>query len=447
MIKPLPISWFYENLPDSQIIENKFKDIIKKNYELSWFDSIETPVVERLEILTSKGGDDNEIYSIHRLSWEQLDDASLWLRFDLTVPLARYIAQYEWVLTFPFKRQHIAKVYRWERPQKWRFREFYQADVDIIWNWKLPLFADVEVISTMYNSLKELDSIKELNFWDFVININNKKLLQGFLTSIWIKNIAETIWIIDKKNKVKTIVPMLETIWLGNNQIQPILEYIKISEEKTSEEILKYFANYDNELLKEWLSELDYVFNNLITLWVDKKSIKINPAISRWLNYYTWTVFETFIVWAENMWSVASGGRYENLCSNFSKNNFPWVWASIWVSRLIAVLNELWKINNNRKTLTKVMFVNMWDKYLQTNLKMLSGLRSRWINSEIYLDSNAKIAKQIKYADNKKIPFVIILWEDELNKWVFQLKDLMNWKQQEIQNDDLWISALVEGIK
>jgi histidyl-tRNA synthetase len=447
MIKPLSISWFYENLPSAQIIEDNFKDIIKKNYTLSGFDSIETPVVERLEILTSKGWDDNEIYALHRLSWEQLDDSSLWLRFDLTVPLARYIAQYEWVLTFPFKRQHIAKVYRWERPQKWRYREFYQADVDIIWNGKLPLFADVEVISTMYNSLKELGSLKEINFWDFVININNKKLLQGFLTSILIKNIKETISIIDKKNKVKSIVPMFESIWLENKQIQSILEYIKISEEKTSEEILKYFKNYNNDLLIEWLNELDYVFKNLITLWVDKKSIKINPAISRWLNYYTWTVFETFISWAENLWSIASWWRYENLCSNFSKNSYPWVWASIWVSRLLVVLNELWKIKNDKKTLIQVMFVNMWEKYLQHNLHLLWQFRSRWINSEIYIDSDSKIQKQLKYANNKGIPYVIIIWEDEYKKWVLQFKDLIKGEQIEIQNNHLWIDELIKIIK
>ena len=441
MIKPLPISWFYENLPDTQIIEDNFKEIIKRNFSLSGFDSIATPIVERLEILTSKGWDDNEIYALRRLSWEQLDDSSLWLRFDLTIPLARYIAQYEWILTFPFKRQHIAKVYRWERPQKWRYREFYQADIDIIWNGKLPLFADVEVISTMYNSLKEL------NFWDFIININNKKLLQGFLDSIWIINIPETISVIDKKDKVKSIISLLESILLNDNQIKSILEYIKISEEKTSTEILKYFENNSNELLKEWLKELNYVFKNLIILWINKKNIRINPSISRWLNYYTWTVFETFISWAENLWSIASGGRYENLCSNFSKNNYPWVWASIWISRLIVVLNSLWKINQDKKTKTDIILVNMWEKYLKNYLQLLWQLRSRWINSEIYLDSESKIQKQLKYANNKGIPYVIIIWEDELLKWVLQFKNLKKGEQLEIQNNDIWINELITQIK
>lgn len=431
MIKPLPISWFYENLPDEQLIEDKFKEIIRRNYMISWFISIKTPVVERLEILTSKWGIENEIYWIHRLSWEKSDDASLWLRFDLTVPLARYVAQYEWVLTFPFKRQQISKVYRWERPQKWRFREFYQADIDIIWNWKLPLFADVEVIFTIFNALKEL------NFWDFIFNINNKKFLEWFLKSIKIEKIAETIWIIDKKDKVKTIVPMLKENNLDENQISEVLKFIKIWEEKGNIELIEYFKNSNNELLKEWIWELEYVYNNLLFLWIDKKYLKINPAISRWLNYYTWTVFETFIVWAENIWSISSGGRYENLCSSFTKNNYPWVWWSIWLTRLIFVLKELGKINKDDFSKTNVMIINWWDKFLENNLKIIKILREKGIISELYLDSDAKIQKQLKYADNKKFKYVIICLEDEMNKWVVQLKNLWSWEQVEVGVDRL----------
>lgn len=433
MIKPLPISWFYENMPEEQIVEDNFKDIIRKNYLLSWFSSIETPVVERLEILTSKGWDDNEIYWLHRINWEEWDDASLWLRFDLTVPLARYVAQYEWVLTFPFKRFAIGKVYRWERPQKWRYREFYQADIDIIWNSKLALFADVEILSTIYNSLKNL------GFWDFVFNINNKKLLSWFLIEIWIDKIVETISIIDKKDKVKNIKFLFEELWLNENQINKLLELINFSKDAKTNEILKYLKKLwiENELFNEWLKELEYVYSNLINLWIEEKYLQINPSISRGLNYYTWTVFETFISWAENMWSIASGWRYENLASNFSKNNFPWVGWSIWISRLIAVLNNLWKIDNSKKTLTQVMLVNMWDNLLRDNLSIIKDLRNAWIKSELYLDSNVKISKQIKYADNKKIPFVIMMWEDELEKWIVLFKTLASWEQEEVKIWDI----------
>ncbi len=433
MIKPKAISWFYENLPDAQIIEDKFKEIISKNYSLSGFTPLDTPNIERVETLTSKWADDNEIYGIKRLKaeGEEKNDFELWLRFDLTVPLARYVAQYEWELDFPFKRQHIAKVYRWERPQKWRYREFYQADVDIIWNAKLSLFADVEILSTIYNSLKEL------NFWDFVININNKKLLVWFLESLEVDEIVKTISIIDKKDKVKSIVPMLEELWLKEEQISEILTYINLSEVRTSREILEYFSDINNETLIEWVKELKYVYENLVNLWVDDRFLKINPSISRGLNYYTWTVFETFILWAEELGSISSWGRYENLTSNFSKNSYPWVWGSIGLSRLLSVLNNIWKIELWAKTVSKVLVLNMWEENLTSNLQIVKTLRNLWINTEIYLDSDAKIQKQIKYADNKKIPFVIIQWQDEIKEWVFQLKNLLKWEQKELKIKDI----------
>ena len=435
MIKPQAISWFYENLPEAQIIEDRFKDIIKKNYNLSGFVSIDTPAVERLEILTSKWADDSEIYGLHRIHWEASDEASLWLRFDLTVPLARYIAQYEWELNFPFKRQHIARVYRGERPQKWRYREFYQADVDIIWNWKLSLFADVEILSTIYSALIELD------FWDFVININNKKFLSGFLLSIWIidENLGDTISVIDKKDKVRwdKLNEMFLAVWLTEKQINSIKEFVKYWEFHSSKEILDFYSSIDNEILQEWLKELTYVYENLLVLWIKENSLKINPAISRGLNYYTWTVFETFVNWAESMWSVSSWWRYENLASNFTKNSFPWVGGSIWLSRLIAVLNNLWKIELGTKTVSQVMLVNMWEEFLTNNLQIVKKLRETWVNVEIYLDGETKMQKQLKYANNKKIPFVIIGGEEEFKKWVVQIKNLLKWEQIEVKIWDI----------
>ncbi len=436
MIKQNPISWFYENLPEAQIVEEKFKNIISKNYSLSGFTPMETPCIERVETLTSKWWDDSEIYGVHRLKWELWDTVTLWLRFDLTVPFARYVAQYEWELNFPFKRQQIQKVFRWERPQKWRFREFYQADIDIVWNGKLALFADVEILSTLYNALSEL------SFWDFVIHINNKKLLIWFLESIWVEKIGETIAIIDKKDKVKTIVPMLENLWLEEKIVNNILELIKVSEEGSSLELLKYFKNIQNDSLQEWLKELNYVYSNLLDLWVAEKSIKINPAISRGLNYYTWTVFEIFITGHENFWSISSGWRYENLCSNFTKNNYPWVGGSIWLSRLLFVLNEIWKVEKNKKTITDVLVVNMWWELLKDALCLVKNLRWKWINTELFLDDETKIAKQLKYANNKMIPFVIIMGEEEREKGIVQLKKLETWEQFEVK-----INEVVEKIK
>jgi histidyl-tRNA synthetase len=190
-------------------------------------------------------------------------------------------------------------------------------------------------------------------------------------------------------------------------------------------------------LLKEGIVELKEVYEWLLNVWIPKKYLKINPAISRGLNYYTWTVFETFIVWVENLWSIASGGRYENLASNFSKNNYPWVGGSIWLTRLLTILESLWKIKPNRKTISKVLVLNMWEKTLKNNLKIVENLRKAWINTEIYLDTDAKIQKQLKYANNKNIPFAVICWDEELEKGIVQLKNLDTWEQVEVKEDEL----------
>lgn len=434
IVKPQPISGYYENMPEEQILEEKFKKIIQKNYSLSGFTPLDTPVVERVDCLTAKWADDNEIYWIYRLNGEESNDAKLGLRFDLTVPFARYVAQYEWVLSFPFKRQHIARVYRWERPQKGRYREFYQADVDIVWNGKLSLFADVEVLSTIYNSLLDLD------FWGFELNINNKKFLSGYLESLNITDIAGTIWVIDKKDKVRKdkFAAMLQEVNLNEDQINQIFNFIELSKEKSSTELLEYYGktyNSFNNLMQEGLEELKYVYNNLLALWVKQDYIKINPTISRGLNYYTWTVYETFIKGAENMGSVSSGGRYENLASNFTKNNFPWVWGSIGLSRLLAVLRELKLVETNIKTVSKVLVVNMWEETWKENLNTVKILRENNINTEYYLDSS-KIQKQMKYAYNKWIEFVLIQGENELQEGIVQLKNTLTEEQLNISLDD-----------
>lgn len=440
IIKPEPISGFPENLPEEQIIEDKFKRIITDNYSKSGFVSIETPVVEREEILTSKWWDDNEVYWIHRLNWEKWDDSWLWLRFDLTVPLARYVSMHDNDIVYPFRRQQIQKVYRWERAQKWRYREFYQADVDIIWNWKLSLFADVEVISTINNALEEL------SVWDYVINLNNKKLLVWFLISVGIEE--DMIWmiisIIDKKDKVdkdkvnypKTKEILLSEIW-DITIVENVIQYIKLWNENNTETIFDFFSNFENEILLEWIEELKYVHKSLQWLWIGTEKLKINPSISRWLDYYTWTVFETFISWYENMWSISSWWRYENLASNFSKKQFPWVWWSIWLSRLLAILKEIGKLNFWKKSPTDVLVLNLQDEFLERYLDIIKWLRSNGISSELYLDSNTKMQKQFKYAENNWIPLAIIAWEDEFKNWYVWVKDLKTRIQEEIKIKEL----------
>lgn len=428
------ISGFYENLPQEQIREDKYKDTIKHVYSLSGFTSIETPAIERVETLLSKWSDDNEIYGVKRLKAEDTKDFEIWLRFDLTVPLARYIAQHEGELFFPMKVQHIGKSWRWERPQKWRFREFYQADIDIIWRESMPLFGDVDIVSTIYYALKSLD------FWDFVIHINNRKLLSWYLSTLWIEKIEETISIIDKKDKVDSLDSLFKQSWLTSKQIDEIGELVSIIS-KSDKDIFAFFDNiYEktkNSLLKEWLEELSYLYTNLESIWVPLGNVKINPSISRWLNYYTGLVFETFIVWAENLWSISSWGRYENLCSQFIGSSFPWVWWSIGISRILSILKDNNKVEYNKKTISQVLVVNTWEAMLPHNLEVIKFLRGYGIYTEFYIDEDTKISKQLKYAHNKGIPYVVIYGEQELDKWVIQLKDLHSGEQREVNMLDI----------
>jgi histidyl-tRNA synthetase len=229
---------------------------------------------------------------------------------------------------------------------------------------------------------------------------------------------------------------MFKKIELTDTQIKAIFEFIEYWENNTNEEILSHFSQVNNKLLKKGINEIKEVYNWLLDAWIWKKYLKINPSISRWLNYYTWIVFETFIVWAENLWSIASGGRYENLASNFSKNNYPGVWGSIWLTRLLTVLESLWKLKFERKTISKVLVLNMWKKTLKNNLRIVEDLRKAWINTEIYLEE-AKIQKQLKYANNKKIKYAVIYWDEELEKKTIQLKNLDTWEQEEVKEEEV----------
>ncbi len=433
-MRPKPISWFFENLPGLQLIEDRYKSSIKQSYALSGFIPLETASIEREEILTSKSGD-NEIYGVHRLNPESKDSA-LALRFDLTVPLARYIAQHEWELKFPFKRQQIQKVWRGERPQKGRYREFYQADVDIIWNGTLPLFADVEVLFTTHTALKSLE------VWDFVINLNNKKFLTGYLHAIWISEestLLEAIAIIDKKDKVskEILSELFEKAWILLDVQEHIMELIHISETWDFDTIFDSFSNLDNQLLTDWLSEIKYVYESLINLGLTASDIKFNPTIARGLNYYTGTVYETFLTGYQQFGSMCSGGRYENLTSHFTKNSFPWVWGSIGLTRLLSILISEWLITEHKQSITKVLVTNLDDAHLAQYLDVVKILRENHINTELFLDSSAKMKKQLKYANDKTIDVVIIIWDEEIENNTLSIKNLNTREQKEITSDNL----------
>ena len=434
IIPPKKISGFTERLPEEQIIENKFLDIIRKNYELAWFTPLVTSAVERTETLTSKWANDKEIYWIHRLSWEQGDDTNLWLHFDLTVPLARYVSQNYDKLSYPFRRYQIQKVWRWERAQKWRSREFYQADIDIVNEWTLPMFADTEVLYVICKIFNEL------NIWEYTVLLNNKKIILWYLESLKIPEEKkwEILRIIDKKDKVPheiTKKSLEESLWVSIGD--KLLKFIISVCIDSNDTIIKKLRKIDNSLLKEGLDELETVYNNTISLWIDASVIKYDPCIVRGLDYYTWTIFETFIWWLEKYGSVCSWGRYEELASNFIDKKLPWVGISIWLTRLVDLLLLNKTIQPEAQTPTKVLVTRLEEDYLETYLDILKQLREANIPSEIFLTDWARLKKQLGYADKKKIPYAIIAWWDEIKQWKVQLKNLKTWEQDEVKINEI----------
>lgn len=444
IIPPAPLSGFPELLPEIRIVENRLLDTIRKNYELAGFASIETSAVERLEILTSKWADDREIFTVWRLSQDADEqDAKLGLRFDLTVPMARYVVQNYDRLTFPFRRYQIQKSYRWERAQAGRYREFYQADIDIIGDGKLTLSADTEILTTIDNVLSDLD------IGPYVIRINNKKILTWFVDSLpgaTPENRAAIIRTIDKAPKIskEELVDMLAE-YLEESAIRQVIEFVNISK-MGNNAVLEYLGTLENDLVQEWLGELQTVYGQSILLGIDSDRIALDPGIARWLGYYTGTIYETFLVGNESLGSICSGGRYENLASYFTDRKLPGVGVSIGVSRLLSRLLTIQDMDTRSQTPSRVLVTKMDESNSATYLKLLRDLRKSGIPSELYLGDGVSIGKQLSYADRKWIPYAVIVWEDEMARGEAQIKSLFTGEKEQIPLESL-VDRILELLK
>ena len=425
----LRVSWFWEFLPEQKIIEEKILNIIRNSYKQFWYTSIETPAVEKNSVLTAKWGEESlkQIFWLYGLAqWCEKDTKKYSLHFDLTVPFARYVIDHKNEINFPFKRNQIQKVRRWERAQKWRFREFYQADIDAIWEEKSNknyLFYDVEIIFVIFNTLKKV--FEDLNIKkDFYININHKKLIKWFLKELNLEAIKNKITnIIDKKDKIseQDFIKELRDLNIDEQKKEKIIEFTNIKTFNI-EDIKK--LNIDNEEWNSWIKDIEEIFNTLEQLWV-KNRVKINLSIMRGLDYYTGMVFETFIGWERNLWSIASWWRYENFTSFIDKKtNFSWVGWSIWISRLESYIFE--KLGTNKKTSSEYLLIN----FKETQKKILNLYKKfvkQWEYIEYYPISD-KLWKQFKYADKKWIKYCIILWEEELYNWKYKIKNMETWE-------------------
>lgn len=423
IIKPQPISGFPEWLPAVKILENQLLAIIRASYEKFGFVPIETPAIEKVETLTSKGGDEKEIYSLSRLAAEEGEssDTGFALHFDLTVPLARYVAQHYNELAFPFRRYQIQKVWRGERPQSGRFREFYQCDIDVIGDGPLSLMTDAEIPSIIYQVFREV------NIGQFAIRLNNRKVLQGLCQHYGISDdkISSVLTIIDKMEKIGTgrVIGSIEEITgMSIDRINELMAVI--STNISNDELLSRLQAMEvNDLFKEGVSELAFVFENVKRFGVPDEYLTIDLRIARGLGYYTGTVYETVLKDHPGIGSICSGGRYENLASHFTDKKLPGVGISIGLTRLLDRLLKANILQAGPATVAKVLVTSMDQNRFSDYLELATTLRAAGINTEVYLES-APLKNQMKYANKKKFRYVIIAGETEFADNTLTLKNL-----------------------
>ncbi|WMM23655.1 histidine--tRNA ligase [Tissierella sp. MB52-C2] len=432
IVKPSILPGFMELTPEDQILFNKMLDTIRKNYEKFGFLPIDTPVIEKTEVLLAKGGGETE-KQIYRFEKGSTDMS---LRFDLTVPLARYVAQHYSELNFPFRRHHIAKVYRGERNQKGRFREFYQCDIDIIGNGSLNIINDAEIPSVIYSTFKDL------GFDSFTIMINNRKVLKGFFQSIDIEDSTFVLRAIDKLDKIGIdgVEKELKSLDITDNAIQRIKEFINIK--GSNEEVLEELNNLgiDNEVFKEGLEELTEVNRYINLFGVPKDNYKIDLTIARGLDYYTGTVYETFLDEYPSIGSVCSGGRYDDLATHYTKQKLPGVGISIGFTRLFYQLMAAQIIKSEDNSLTKVLIIPM-DGFIDNGVKAANALRESGIYSQVYLDGG-KIGKIFNYADKLNIPYVIVIGQEEAENNTYSFRNMKTGEQQNIS-----LEEVIESLK
>jgi len=433
----LRVGWFNELTPEQKLIEEKIFSIVKKNYQQFWYTPIETPAVEKNEVLTAKWWDEvsKQIFWVYGLVQWSSDLKKYSLHFDLTVPFARYVIDHRNNLTFPFKRSQIQKVWRWERQQRWRSREFYQADIDVIYQEsdKKYLFYDAEVISIWYKTYLEIFKEFDLNL-KIKININNRKIIFWCLSALGLEdNFSKIAVVIDNKEKISKddFKQKLFDIVLDELLVDKIIDFLEFYVNYNNLDDILNLIDENKDYLEEWIKELKEVLENIYLLGVDKNDIKINFSIIRWLDYYTWTIFETFIDGDRKLWSIASWWKYENFTQYLDKKTeFSWVWFLMCITRFEDYLFETLNMENVLKTTTEYLFIN-FDETKKEIFNLFNKFILDWKKCEIYPES-IKIWKQIKYADKKRIKYIVILWEQELKDKKYIIKNLETWKEKTI---------------
>lgn len=426
IIKPSTIAGVMEFLPDEQVVFDKIKNTIEETFKDYNFLAIDTPVIEKNEILFAKGGGETE-KQIFEIASESKDMS---LRFDLTVPLARFVSEHFSDLNFPFKRYQIGKVYRGERNQKGRYKEFYQADIDIIGHNDLAIYNDAllaRVIFEVFNRLK---------FPGVTFHINNRKLLNGYLNSLDITDTTDVLRTVDKKDKIgleKTLCLLSEIV--GEDKASNLVSFI--SSDVSSEITLEKLENIEgNDLYMEGLSELKTVYEYMRKFGINEANIKIDLAITRGLDYYTSTVYETFINGYESIGSVCSGGRYENLANNFTKQKLPGVGMSIGLTRLFYQFMELGLVEEHIEGTCEAIILPMDEEYNFYAIDVLNKLKEFGVRADIFLESG-KFKKKINYADKIGAKYAIIIGDEEFANKQVSIKNMVDGNQDTLDLDSI----------
>ncbi len=420
------LSGFMELMPAEQILFNKYLQIIRETYEEFGFTPLESPMIEYSNVLLAKIGEDTkkEIYRFER------GDDDLSLRFDLTVPLARFVAMNGQNLAFPFRRYQIGKVFRGERPQKGRYREFYQCDIDVIGNGKLGLINDAEIPAVIYRLFSKL------NFGDFVIRISNRKVLTGLVESFgYAEKTDEVLRIVDKLEKIgkESVIDELVKTGLDLAGANKVIEFVRIF--GSNSEILDQLKKMEvlNPTFEEGVAELEEVIKRAYEFGVPEKNLKLDLAIARGLSYYTGTVYETVLLDERINGSVCSGGRYDDLAESYTNISYPGVGISIGLTRLFSQLLAAGIISAESSTPAKVMVLTL-DNDLTFALEVATKLREAGIKTEVYTEDD-KFKKKLTYANKVGVPYVAIIGEDEIKLKKVALKNMKTGEQNLISLD------------
>ena len=440
---PRTLSGFMELLPQPQQQMERMMQILRETYALYGFTPLDTPIIEASEVLLAKGGGETE-KQIYRF---QKGDADLALRFDLTVPLAKYVALHGGELSFPFRRYQIGKVYRGERAQRGRFREFYQADIDVIGDGKLDITNEAEIPSIIYQTFTRL-GLKR-----FQIRVNNRKILNGFYAMLGLTEqsgaIMRTVDKLDKIGPDKVRDLLLSDCGLREDQAAEILKFIAIT--GSNAEVLAALEGYmgRHELFDTGLSELKTVVKYLADFGVPEENFAVDLTIARGLDYYTGTVYETTLLDHPEIGSVCSGGRYDNLAEYYTDRQLPGVGISIGLTRLFYVLGEQGMLNPDLPTAPADVLVLPMTEDLAPAISLSTRLRGAGVRTQLYTEQK-KFKAKMNYADKIGVPYVIFLGDDEIAAGVVACKDMKNGEQTKLpfaETLDLICSGLAEKNK